>query len=41
MNKMTDRVVVITGATGVLGKLTAYAFAAQGDALALLSIDQA
>ena len=38
---MTDRVVVITGATGVLGKLTAHAFAAQGDALALLSIDQA
>ena len=38
---MTDRVVVITGATGVLGNLTAHAFAAQGDSLALLSIDQA
>ena len=38
---MTDRVVVITGATGVLGMLTAQTFAAQGDALALLSIDQA
>ncbi len=38
---MTDRMVVITGATGVLGKLTAHTFAAQGDSLALLSTDQA
>ena len=38
---MTDRVVVITGATGVLGKLTAQTFASQGDSLVLLSRNQA
>ena len=37
---MTDRVVVITGATGALGKLTAQTFASRGDSLALLSRDQ-
>lgn len=37
---MNNRVVVITGATGVLGKLTAHHFAAQGDSLALLSNDR-
>jgi NADP-dependent 3-hydroxy acid dehydrogenase YdfG len=38
---MTDRVVVITGATGVLGKLAAQSFAGQEGSLALLSRDQA
>jgi NAD(P)-dependent dehydrogenase (short-subunit alcohol dehydrogenase family) len=37
---MNERIVVITGATGVLGKLTAQTFAARGDSLALLSRDQ-
>jgi NAD(P)-dependent dehydrogenase (short-subunit alcohol dehydrogenase family) len=37
---MNERIVVITGATGVLGKLTAHTFAARGDSLALLSRDQ-
>jgi NAD(P)-dependent dehydrogenase (short-subunit alcohol dehydrogenase family) len=37
---MTDRIVLITGATGVLGTLAAQAFARQGDSLALLSNDQ-
>lgn len=37
---MTDRIVLITGATGVLGTLAAHEFAAQGDSLALLSNDQ-
>jgi len=35
-----NRVIVITGATGVLGTLTAKTFAAQGHALALLGHDQ-
>lgn len=35
-----ERVIVITGATGALGKLTAQTFAARGDSLALLSRDQ-
>ncbi len=34
---MNERVVVITGATGALGKLAAQTFAARGDSLALLS----
>lgn len=38
---MDNRVVVITGATGVLGKLAAQTFAARGDSLVLLSRDQA
>lgn len=38
---MTERVVVITGATGALGKTAAKAFAGRGDALVLLSRDQA
>ncbi len=37
---MSDRVVVITGATGVLGREAARAFAKRGDSLALLSRDQ-
>ena len=37
---MTDRVVVITGATGALGKLTAQTFASRGDSLVLLSRNQ-
>lgn len=37
---MTERVIVITGATGALGKLTAQTFAARGDSLALLSRNQ-
>ena len=37
---MTDRVVVITGATGALGKLAAQTFASRGDSLVLLSRDQ-
>ena len=39
-NKMKDKVVVITGATGVLGQLAAHTFAEQGASLALLSNDQ-
>lgn len=35
-----NRVIVITGATGVLGTLTAKTFAAQGHSLALLGHDQ-
>ena len=35
-----DRVIVITGATGALGSLTAKTFAAQGYSLALLDNDQ-
>jgi len=35
-----DRVIVITGATGALGTLTAKTFAAQGHALALIGTDQ-
>lgn len=34
---MDSRVIVITGATGALGKLAAQTFAARGDSLALLS----
>ena len=37
---MTERVVVITGATGALGKAAAKAFAEHGDSLVLLSWDQ-
>lgn len=37
---MTDHVVLITGATGALGKLTAQTFAALGDSLVLLSRNQ-
>jgi len=37
---MTDRVTVITGATGVTGKLAAQAFASRGDSLVLLSRNQ-
>ena len=36
-----NKVVVITGATGVTGKLAAQAFAARGDSLMLLSREQA
>ena len=36
-----NKVVVITGATGVTGKLAAQAFAARGDSLVLLSREQA
>jgi NAD(P)-dependent dehydrogenase (short-subunit alcohol dehydrogenase family) len=37
---MTDRVIVITGATGILGKLAAQTFASRGDSLVLLSRNQ-
>ena len=37
---MTDRVIVITGATGALGKLAAQTFASRGDSLVLLSRNQ-
>lgn len=37
---MTERVVVITGATGALGKLAAQTFASRGDSLVLLSRNQ-
>lgn len=37
---MTERVVVITGATGVTGKLAAQTFASRGDSLVLLSRNQ-
>jgi NAD(P)-dependent dehydrogenase (short-subunit alcohol dehydrogenase family) len=37
---MNDRVVVITGATGGLGKVTAQAFAEQGASLVLISTSQ-
>lgn len=37
---MNDRVVVITGATGGLGKVAAHAFAEQGASLALISTSQ-
>ena len=37
---MTERVILITGATGALGKLAAQTFASRGDSLALLSRDQ-
>ena len=37
---MTDRVVVITGATGALGQLAAQTFASRGDSLVLLSRNQ-
>ena len=37
---MNNRVVVVTGATGVLGGLSARTFAEQGASLALLSTDQ-
>ena len=40
MNNLTDRVVVITGATGGLGKIATHAFAEQGASLALLSTNQ-
>ena len=36
----TDRVVLITGATGVLGRETARVFAAEGDRLGLVGTDQ-
>ncbi len=40
-NSYTDgKVIVITGATGALGRKTAHAFAARGDALVLLDNDQ-
>ncbi|MBN1305108.1 MAG: SDR family oxidoreductase [Anaerolineales bacterium] len=38
---LKDKVVVITGATGVLGSLTAKTFAAQGALLVLVGTDQA
>lgn len=37
---MKDRVVIISGATGVTGQVAAHAFAQQGASLALLSRDQ-
>ena len=37
---MKERVIVITGATGVLGQLAAHTFAKQGASLSLLSNDQ-
>lgn len=37
---MKNRVIVITGATGVLGQLTAHTFAKQGTSLALISNNQ-
>jgi 3-oxoacyl-[acyl-carrier protein] reductase len=37
---VTERVIVITGATGVLGNLTAHAFAERGHSLALLDFNQ-
>ena len=37
---MKNRVIVITGATGVLGQLAAHTFAEGGASLALLSNDQ-
>lgn len=40
MNNLTDRVFVITGATGVLGQLAAHTFVDQGASLSLLSNDQ-
>jgi NAD(P)-dependent dehydrogenase (short-subunit alcohol dehydrogenase family) len=40
MNFMKNRVVVITGATGVLGKLVSRTFTKQGASLALLSNNQ-
>jgi NAD(P)-dependent dehydrogenase (short-subunit alcohol dehydrogenase family) len=40
MNNLKNRVVVITGATGDLGKAVARTFAGQGASLALLSRDQ-
>jgi NAD(P)-dependent dehydrogenase (short-subunit alcohol dehydrogenase family) len=36
---MSNKTIVITGATGALGKKTAHAFAARGDSLALLDND--
>ena len=38
---MNNKVILITGATGVLGSKTAHAFAARGHSLALLDHDQA
>ncbi len=38
---MDSRVIVITGATGVLGQLAAQSFASRGDSLVLLSRNQA
>jgi len=40
MNNSSSKVIVITGATGVLGNQTAQAFAARGHSLALLDNDQ-
>lgn len=40
MNNLRERVVVITGATGGLGRVVAQVFAAQGAALVLLSRDR-
>jgi NAD(P)-dependent dehydrogenase (short-subunit alcohol dehydrogenase family) len=37
---MTERVIVITGATGALGKLAAQTFASRGESLVLLSRNQ-
>lgn len=37
---MTERVILITGATGALGKLAAQTFASRGDSLVLLSRNQ-
>jgi NAD(P)-dependent dehydrogenase (short-subunit alcohol dehydrogenase family) len=41
MSSPASKVIVITGATGALGNLTAQIFAAQGHSLALLDNDQA
>jgi len=40
MSDPSSKVIVLTGATGVLGKLTARTFATQGHSLALLGHDQ-
>lgn len=40
MNDMSNKTIVITGATGALGTKTAHAFAARGHSLALLDNDQ-
>jgi len=40
-NSSQDKVIAVTGATGVLGKLTSKTFAEQGFSLALLDNDQA
>lgn len=40
MNNPQGKVIIITGATGALGRKTAHAFAARGDSLVLLDNDQ-